>query len=165
MNDMFAIEPIGQIHSPHKNPKETPIQPVFASGIRGTVTVDDAYADGLLDLDGFSHVYLLYRFHRAEQVKLRVRPYLQDEERGVFATRAPFRPNHIGFSVVRLLSIEGTTLHVEDLDVLDGTPLLDIKPFIARFDLRDNVCSGWQEEVGDDMARRRGVRDYMGNGQ
>jgi tRNA-Thr(GGU) m(6)t(6)A37 methyltransferase TsaA len=157
---MYTIEPIGHIHSPHKNPKETPIQPVFAEGIRGTVTVNEAYADGLLDLEGFSHIYLVYRFDRADKVKLRVRPYLQDQNCGVFATRAPFRPNHIGFSVVRLLSIEGTTLHVEDVDVLDGTPLLDIKPFIARYDLRENVRSGWQDEVADETARERGVRDY-----
>ena len=90
-------------------------------------------------------------------------PYLQDTPRGVFATRAPCRPNKIGFSVVKLLSIEDNVLHVEDIDILNGTPILDIKPYVARFDLRDDVRSGWQEEVSDQVAGRRGLRGYTGN--
>lgn len=157
---MDAIQPIGRIATPHKHAEETPIQPVFAKGIRGTVTLEDQYVDGLSGLEGFSHIYLLYRFDRAAGVKLRVRPFLQDAVRGVFATRAPCRPNGIGLSIVRLLSVEGATLHIEDVDMLDGTPLLDIKPFVARFDLRENVRSGWQDDVDDDEAQARGVRNY-----
>ena len=158
--ETFSIKTIGRIHSPHKKANETPIQPVFAKGVAGTVVVEDEYAEGLQGLEGFSYIYLLYYFDKAQEVKLRVRPFLQDSVQGVFATRAPCRPNGIGFSLVRLQSIQGTTLYIEDVDVLDNTPLLDIKPFVARFDVRQNVRSGWQDEVDDELAQKRGVRDY-----
>ncbi len=159
----FTFQAIGVIHSPHTDPAKAPVQPVFATGIRGTVAVDPEYADGLRDLDGFSHIYLLYAFHRAQQTKLLVSPSLEDETHGVFATRAPCRPNKIGFSVVRLVSIDGCTLTVEDVDVLDGTPLLDIKPYVSRFDARDSVRSGWQDGVSDDVAAVRGRRGFQGD--
>ena len=162
MGQEFVFRAIGVIHSPHKEPSKTPIQPVFAAGIGGTVTVDPEYTDGLRDLEGFSHIYLLYPFHRAQQTKLLVRPFLQDEAHGVFATRAPCRPNKLGFSVVKLISIDDCTLLVEDLDILDGTPLLDIKPYIARFDSRESVRSGWQDSVADDEAAVRGQRGFGG---
>jgi tRNA-Thr(GGU) m(6)t(6)A37 methyltransferase TsaA len=158
--EQITLKPVGIIHTPHKRHDKAPIQPVFARGIKGTVTVDDEYADGLLDLDGFSHIYLVYFFDRVKAIKLRVCPYLQDRPHGVFATRAPCRPNPIGFSVVRLLSVDGATLHVEDVDMLDGSPLLDIKPYVARFDTRSDVRSGWQEDVDDDTAHRRGTREH-----
>ena len=157
---MIEMKPIGTIHTPHLIAEKTPIQPVFAETVRGQVCLDEEYAEGLLDLEHFSHVILIYHFDRARQENLRVKPFLQDEEHGVFATRAPNRPNRIGFSVVRLLSIEGTTLHVEDVDILDGTPLLDIKPYIARFDSREETRSGWQDKVSEPEALRLGRRGY-----
>jgi tRNA (adenine37-N6)-methyltransferase len=155
-----TLPPIGVIHSPHTREKETPIQPVYAEGIKGTVEVFPKYAEGLRDIEGFSHIYLLYHFHKAEPIRLIVKPYLEDVFHGVFATRTPHRPNPIGFSVVRLIKREGNILHVQDVDILDGTPLLDIKPYISRFDLRENVRNGWQEHIDEKLARLRGSRGH-----
>lgn len=135
--------PIGVIHSPFKETKGMPIQPAGAQGVAGTVEVIPEYSDGLKDLDGFSHVFLLYHFHLSQGYSLMVKPYLDDSLRGVFATRAPRRPNAIGISVVRLVRIEGCTLHIEDLDIADSTPLLDIKPFVPEFDSREVERTGW----------------------
>ncbi len=122
------------------------------------------FEDGLADLEGFSHLILLYHLHRTGGVKLRVTPFLEDVEHGVFATRAPCRPNPIGLSVVRLVRREGSVLHLADVDVLDGTPLLDVKPYVARFDRRDGVRSGWQDGVDEGTARSRGRRETGGPG-
>jgi tRNA-Thr(GGU) m(6)t(6)A37 methyltransferase TsaA len=148
------------IRSPHTTSQETPIQPVFAEGIPGRVELLDEYEAGLEGIEGFSHVYLIYHFDRAGEPRLSVVPYLSDTERGVFATRSPHRPNRLGMSLVRLVRREGRTLHVEDVDVLDGTPLIDIKPYVGRFDSREEVRSGWQDDVDDVTARRRGRREY-----
>jgi tRNA-Thr(GGU) m(6)t(6)A37 methyltransferase TsaA len=153
---------IGVIHSPHTRPEDTPIQPVFATGIPGRVEVYDDFAEGLRDIEGFSHIYLIYSFDRAGPPRLSVVPYLGDEERGVFATRSPHRPNRLGMSLVRLVRREGRVLHVEDVDVLDGTPLLDIKPYIGRYDCREDIRSGWQDDVDDATARARGRRGFRG---
>ena len=150
--------PIGVIHTPHTDPDATPIQPVFARGAEGRVEVDPAYAAGLRDIEGFSHLYLVYHFHRAGPPRLVVTPYLEDRPRGVFATRAPVRPNPLGLSLVRLVRREGNVLHVADVDMLDGSPLLDIKPYIARFDRRDDVRCGWQDAIDDATADARGSR-------
>jgi len=158
----FVVKPIGLIRTPHKIPSETPIQPVFSLGIRGSVLLDPEYADGLLDLDQFSHIILIYYFHRSEGARLILKPYLQDKKHGIFATRAPHRPNPIGFSVVKLIAVEKNILHIEDVDILDETPLLDIKPYVKRFDSQDNVRSGWQDQVHEDDAKIRGRRDYDG---
>jgi len=152
--------PIGIIHSPHTVPEKTPIQPVYAAACSGTVELDPAYAAGLDDLDGFSHIYLIYHLDRAGDARLKVKPFLQDVERGVFATRAPSRPNPIGMSVVRLLRREGAVLHVDGLDVLDGTPLLDIKPYATRFDCVRTDRDGWHAEVGEPEAQRLGKRGH-----
>jgi tRNA-Thr(GGU) m(6)t(6)A37 methyltransferase TsaA len=157
-NNEFIVRSIGVIHTPHTVPSQTPIQPVFAKGIRGTVEVFHEYVDGLMDLEAFSHVCLLYYFDRSTDTNLKVKPYLEDKKHGIFATRAPQRPNKLGISVVRLLSIERNILSIEDCDILDGTPLLDIKPYIERFDARSNVRSGWQENIPDDVADLRGRR-------
>jgi tRNA-Thr(GGU) m(6)t(6)A37 methyltransferase TsaA len=138
--------------------KKTPIQPVYAKGIQGTVEIFPEYAEGLRDINGFSHIYLIYYFHRAKPSRMIAKPYLEDAFHGVFATRTPHRPNPIGFSVVHLLACKENSLHIEDVDILDGTPLLDIKPFISRFDLRENVKDGWQEHIDDDLAYLRGSR-------
>jgi len=153
-----TFTPIGVIHSPHTDPSRTPIQPAFATSVRGTVEVFPEYADGLTDVEGFSHLHLLYWLHRSGPAALRVVPFLDDVARGVFATRAPNRPNPIGLSVVRLVERRGAVLVVEDLDILDGTPLLDIKPYITRFDQREPTREGWQDAVDDDVAARRGAR-------
>lgn len=156
----IRCKPIGVIHSEHMIPEETPIQPVYAKGCKGRVEVFPEYAEGLKDLDGFSHLYLLYHFHACGAVKLTVKPFLQDIDRGIFSTRAPFRPNPIGLSVVELLGVEGHILHIEGVDILDGTPLLDIKPYTEKFDLRAVTKSGWQDDVDESTAKRRGKRGY-----
>ena len=157
----FVFHTIGVVQSPHTDPSKTPIQPVFAQQAKGTVILDPCYSDGLVDLEGFSHIYLFYVFHKTKETKLIVRPFLEETTHGVFATRAPFRPNKLGFSVVKLISIENNILNVEDIDVLDGTPVIDIKPYIGRFDTRDDVRSGWQEGIADDTAALRGRRGFQ----
>jgi tRNA-Thr(GGU) m(6)t(6)A37 methyltransferase TsaA len=146
----LAFAPIGIIHSPYAEPAGVPIQGVFADGAEGTVEVFPEFAAGLADLDGFSHIILLYGLHLSNGYTLTCKPFLDIQERGVFATRAPRRPNPIGLSVVRLLGIEGCVLRVADIDIVDGTPLLDIKPYISEFDVRSNVKAGWY-----DTARNR----------
>ena len=139
----IRYRPIGVIHSPFKETKGMPIQPAGARGVAGTVEVIPECGDGLKDLDGFSHIFLLYHFHLSQGYSLMVKPYLDDSMRGVFATRAPRRPNAIGISVVRLVGIEGCTLHIEDVDIADSTPLLDIKPYVPEFDSAEVERTGW----------------------
>ena len=145
---IISYQPIGTIHSPFEGIEKVPIQPAAAIGIRGTVKVFSEFAAGLQDVQGFSHIILLYHFHRVTQARLTVVPFLDDRPRGVFATRAPSRPNPIGLSIVRLLGIEGNLLHVENLDIVDGTPLLDIKPYVPAFDHNDVERTGWLESTG-----------------
>ncbi len=138
----FKAQPIGIIHSPYTDPKEVPIQGRF-SGARGEIEVFPEYEEGLKDVDGFSHLIILYWFHRAEGCSLLVKPFLDDTPRGLFATRYPARPNPIGLSVVRLLERRGNILQIAEVDVLDGTPLLDIKPYVSQFDQRESATIGW----------------------
>lgn len=154
----LTLSPIGVIRSPHRDPGTTPIQPACAEGCRGEVEVFAAYAAGLDDVDGFSHVHLLYWLHLSGPPALKVTPFLDDASRGVFATRAPNRPNPLGLSVVRVVERRGRVLVVEDLDVLDGTPLLDIKPYIERFDVRVGTRGGWSDTVDGETFRLRGAR-------
>jgi tRNA-Thr(GGU) m(6)t(6)A37 methyltransferase TsaA len=142
----ISYQPIGVIHTPFTDPKGMPIQPPGAAGVKGTVEVFEAFRPALKDLDGFSHVILLYHFHRARPFQPHVVPFLDSQPRGLFATRAPNRPNPIGLSVVRLLEIKGSTLHVEDIDILDGTPLLDIKPYVPGFDPQTDIKTGWLDQ-------------------
>ena len=135
--------PIGIIRSPFKEIKGMPIQAKGAEGISGRVEVAEEYEVGLKDLEGFSHIMLIYHFHLSEGYALEVKPFLDDQKRGVFSTRAPRRPNSIGISIVRLVKVEGHVLHVEDVDIVDGTPLLDIKPYIPEFDERKVERTGW----------------------
>jgi tRNA-Thr(GGU) m(6)t(6)A37 methyltransferase TsaA len=137
--------PIGVVHSPFTSTEGMPIQPSRAKGIRGTVEVFPQFAAGLDDLAGFSHVVLLYHFHESKHYTLKLVPFLDTEPRGVFATRAPARPNPIGLSVVHLLEVRESTLFVENLDLLDGTPLLDIKPYVREFDEATEARFGWLE--------------------
>lgn len=156
-----TYRPIGAIRSEHSNPLDTPIQPVYAEGCVGQVEVFPEFADGLRDIDSFSHVYLLYHLHQAEPAKLIVRPYLEDVDRGVFATRAPCRPNAIGLSIVRLLRREANVLFVEGVDVLNETPLLDIKPYTAKFDKVETTSNRWQDGISEETAFRKGKRGYI----
>ena len=136
---------IGVLHTPFEEPAGMPIQPTGAAGVRGRAEIYPEFAEGLQDLEGFSHLILLYHFDRADTVRLQVTPFLDSESHGVFATRAPTRPNPIGLSVVRLLQREGRVLHLERVDMLDGTPLLDVKPYIPEFDTGGDVRLGWLE--------------------
>jgi len=158
MSKAITYRPVGVIRSEHTKPEKTPIQPVYSEGCQGRAEVFPEFAAGLRDLEGFSHIYLIYHLHEAGEPRLVVKPFLQDVERGVFATRAPCRPNPIGLSVVRLVCREGNILHLDGVDVLDGTPLLDIKPYTAKFDRIEGTRNGWQDEVDGQTARRRGRR-------
>lgn len=141
--DTIVFRPIGLIVTPFQEPQGTPIQPGAAAGVAGHIQIFLEYQQGLQDLEGFSHIWLLYHFHLGKSFTPLVKPFLDDEVRGVFATRAPSRPNPIGLSLVRLVGIAGDTLHIEDVDVLNGTPLLDIKPFVPEFDYRAEARIGW----------------------
>ena len=158
MADEFLYRSIGLIHSEHKDPARGPVQACYAKGCMGTVEVFPEFTEGLRDLEGYSHIYLLYHCHRAQQSPLLVKPFLQDIEHGIFSTRAPGRPNPIGMSLVRLLSREGNLLHIANIDTLDGTPLLDIKPYSRRIDCVIGTRDGWQDEVDDTTAAIRGRR-------
>lgn len=139
----FSFTPIGTIRSPFTDLAGMPIQPAGAKGIRGTVLIHDKFAAGLRDLDGFSRLILIYALHKANGYALDVVPFLDTVPHGVFATRAPKRPNAIGLSVVRLVSVNGNELTIEDVDILDGTPLLDIKPYVPAFDCFPDGKAGW----------------------
>jgi tRNA-Thr(GGU) m(6)t(6)A37 methyltransferase TsaA len=152
---MHPIQPIGKIFSPFKQIEDMPIQPRGAAGTKGLVQVDEGFQTGLKDLDGFSHIYLVYSFHKATRTELTVVPFMDTRPRGVYATRSPLRPNHIGISIVRLEKIEGNLLHVLDIDVLDGTPLLDIKPYMEKFDGVTDSRSGWMQASETEVAEKR----------
>jgi tRNA-Thr(GGU) m(6)t(6)A37 methyltransferase TsaA len=146
---------IGIIHSPFTEPEGMPIQPAGAKGVKGTVEVFEAFQGGLKDLNGFSHIILLYHFHRSRGFSLHVVPFMDSKPRGLFATRAPKRPNPIGLSVVRLEKIEDGVLHIRNVDILDGTPLLDIKPYVPRFDVAKEARTGWLQKAGKTLSSRR----------
>ena len=145
MNEI-TYKPIGVIHSPFREPKGTPIQPSAAKGISGTVEVFPEYAEGLKDVEGFSYIILIYHFHLSRKQSLTVKPFMDNEERGVFAMRGPSRPNPIGISIVRLVRVEENIIHVQDVDIVDWTPLLDIKPYVPEFDIREVEKTGWLEK-------------------
>jgi tRNA-Thr(GGU) m(6)t(6)A37 methyltransferase TsaA len=139
----ICYQPIGVIHSPFREPKGTPIQPAAAKGIEGRVELFPEYEPGLRDLEGFSHIILLYHFHLAKPGPLQRKPFMDPQNRGVFAMRGPSRPNRIGLSIVQLLKVNKQHLAIQDVDVIDGTPLLDIKPYVPAFDARSATRIGW----------------------
>ena len=153
MKAKIEYQPIGVIRTPFKKREGMPIQPSGADGVQGMVDVFDEYNDGLSDLEGFSHIILLYHFHQSKGSPLRVTPFMDSQPRGVFSTRAPKRPNPIGISVVKLMKVEESILHVENVDMIDGTPLLDIKPNVPEFDHYAVNRIGWLERT------RNGIRD------
>ena len=159
-----AIAPIGLIHTPFRHADGTPIQGIAGKRAEGVVEVLPDLIEGLRDLEGFDRLWLIYQFDRASEARLVVRPYLDTTERGVFATRSPVRPNHIGISVVRLLHMEQNRLYVADVDMLDGTPLLDIKPYVPTFDSFVQSRVGWLDsksasEVVADGRFEAGIAD------
>ena len=137
---------IGIIHSPYKQVKDMPIQGKFKPDVKAWVELKEKYRVGLKDLDGFSHAIIIYHFHKSQKEEVIGKPFLEDKEHGIFAIRNPHRPNHIGLSVVKIEKIEDNKLHFSEVDVLDGTPVLDIKPYVKQFDVRDNTVSGWLDK-------------------
>lgn len=152
----IRYKPIGIIHTPFKSGKGTPIQPGAGKNYQGKIELFPEYKKGLKDLDGFSHIILLYHMHKAGQYDLLSKPFMDKIKRGIFAIRAPARPNSIGLSVVRLRKIEDNILYIQDLDILDGSPLLDIKPWVDVFDRRENIKKGWLE---NNVAKLHKTRD------
>ncbi|WP_455392764.1 tRNA (N6-threonylcarbamoyladenosine(37)-N6)-methyltransferase TrmO [[Eubacterium] cellulosolvens] len=142
----IKYKPIGVIHTPFKDPEDVPIQPLGGEGVKGTIELETEYISCLKDLDGFSHIFLIYHFHLAKGYKHHVKPFMDEKLHGVFATRAPRRPNPIGLSVVRLIKIERGKLYIKDLDIVDGTPILDIKPYVPQVDTREAASIGWLEK-------------------
>jgi tRNA (adenine37-N6)-methyltransferase len=151
----FIFKSIGVIHSPFAEPQGTPIQPGAGRDVAGTVDLLPELAEGLKDLEGFSRLILLYHFHLSRGFSLQVKPFLDDQPRGLFATRAPARPNAIGLSVVRLDGIDGARLFIRDVDVVDGTPLLDIKPYVPQFDSFPEEKIGWLAKNIDKLVATR----------
>ena len=156
------FEPIGVVRSPFQAPAGMPIQPPAARGVQGRVVLRQELEAGLADIEGFSHLLLIYHLHRAPAGQLAVVPFLDQATRGIFATRAPARPNPIGLSLVRLVRREAGILHVEDVDVLDGTPLLDIKPYVPAFDAASEVRIGWFEGRMDALSGARADGRFSG---
>jgi tRNA-Thr(GGU) m(6)t(6)A37 methyltransferase TsaA len=156
----IEFQPIGIIHTPFKELEGVPIQPAYAAGVKGTVEVFEEYRAGLKDLDGFSHIILLYYFHLSKGFSLEVVPFMDTESRGLFATRAPRRRNQIGLSVVQLDKIEGGVLHVQNVDIIDGTPLLDIKPYVPEFDAEVKVRTGWLERAKKKVWSRKSDKRF-----
>jgi len=160
----FSYTPIGTIHSPFTEPTGMPIQPAGAAGIRGTILIDDRFREGLRDLSGFSRIILIYAFHRSQGYELEVIPFLDTVPHGIFATRAPRRPNAIGLSVVQLISVNGCELVIEGVDVVDGTPLLDIKPYVPEFDCHPEEKSGWFAGCRERVTGMRADDRFCGKG-
>ena len=146
MRNNINMKPIGIIRTPYKEPKGIPIQGKFEKGVTGKVELFPEYKQGLKDIEGFSHIILIYHFDRSKDEKLVSKPFLEDEPHGIFAIRSPHRPNHIGFSIVKLEKVEDNTVTFSEVDMLDGTPLLDIKPYVSHFDSREDVKNGWLEK-------------------
>ena len=149
MPEQIVYQPIGVIHTPYTEKENTPIQGCFAPNSRGNVEVYPEYSDGLKDVEGFSHLILIYHFHKSEGCQLITKPFLDKEKKGIFSIRYFTRPNPIGISIVRLLKINGCILEVGEVDMLDETPLLDIKPYVPQFDIKENVKNGWYNNASE----------------
>lgn len=152
MSAKLEMLPIGVIHTPYRGDVDLPIQGRFKPEVDGWLELEQEYVPGLLDLDGFTFAILLYHFHNSDKADLTARPYLEDEAHGIFAIRSPHRPNHIGLSVVRIKSMQANILHFTNVDMLDGSPLLDIKPYVSHFDSFPEAKSGWIDKHFDNGA-------------
>ena len=160
----FELKQIGTIRSPFCDLVNMPVQPKGARDVCATLEIDAAYREGLKDLDGFSHLYLIYHFHKVKEPKLSVIPFndMTHTPRGVFSTRTPMHPNGIGLSVVELVKVEGTVVTIKGVDILDGTPLLDIKPYIENFDKAEGeVKSGWMKATLDEVSNIRSDERFI----
>ena len=159
----IEFKSIGIIHSQFKNLEGMPIQPIGARGIKGEIHLNYEYKEGLEDLEGFSHIILIYYLHLSKGHLLKVKPFLDTEKRGIFATRAPKRPNPIGISVVRLEKIEGSKIYVSDIDVIDGTPLLDLKPYVPHFDKHDDdeIRIGWFKDKHHNAKDKKSDKRFL----
>ena len=144
--NQIIVHPIGIIHSPYKEIKDIPIQGIFKSKVEAWIELENKYTNGLKDLDQFSHAIIIYYFHKSQREEIEGKPFLEQNKHGIFAIRSPHRPNHIGLSIVRIKSIKGNKMYFAEVDVLDETPLLDIKPYVKYFDSRNNVVSGWLDK-------------------
>ena len=144
--EQIIMHPIGKICSPYKESTDIPIQGTFKSDVEAWIELKDKYAGGLKDLDEFSHAIILYYFHKSQREEIEGRPFLEQDKHGIFAIRSPHRPNHLGLSIVKIKKIEANKMYFTEVDVLDGTPVLDIKPYVKYFDSRDNVKSGWLDK-------------------
>ena len=158
----ISVISIGIIQTPFKDINGMPIQPSGAQDVPGQLVLDPQYEEGLCDLDGFSHLILLYHFHLSKGYSLKAKPFLDTVERGLFSTRAPRRPNPIGLSIVRLNRIDGRILHILDVDMLDGTPLLDIKPYVPTFDIRSDARAGWLEQSQEKSTSLKSDQRFKG---
>lgn len=155
MNEI-KLKPIGTIYTPFKEPVGVPIQSIAGKGIEGRIEVYPEYEEGLADTEGFSHLILLFHLHKSWKKDLKVIPFMDEEYRGVFSTRSPNRPNPIGLSIVELVKREGNILYIRDLDIIDGTPLLDIKPYIPQSDIRETDKIGWLKSR---ISKRNDIKD------
>ena len=144
--EQIILRPIGIIHSPYKESKGIPIQGTFDDEVEAWLELKGEYVNGLKNLDGFSHAIIIYYFHKSHREEIDGRPFLEQNKHGIFAIRSPHRPNHIGFSIIKIKSIKTNKAYFTEVDMLDGTPLLDIKPYVKYFDNRDNAISGWLEK-------------------
>ena len=144
--EQIEMAPIGIIHSPYKENTDIPIQGIFKSEAEAWIELERKYTDGLKDLDEFSHAIILYYFHKSQREETQGRPFLESNKHGIFAIRSPHRPNHIGLSIVKIKKIEANRMYFTEVDVLDQTPVLDIKPYVKYFDSRDNVRCGWLDK-------------------
>lgn len=160
----LTITPIGVIRTPFKALSGMPIQPSGALDVQGTIVLDKAYEQGLEDIQGFSHIILLYHFHKSKDFELVVTPFLDTKKRGLFSTRAPRRPNPIGLSIVRVVKREGNVLTIKDIDVLDETPLIDIKPYVPQFDKKSNTRAGWLEKAQQKAETMSSDNRFVENG-
>ena len=142
----ITMSPIGIINSPYEQVRDMPIQGKFKPGVNAWIELKEKYSVGLKDLNGFSHAIIIYYFHKSKKIEIEGKPFLENDRHGIFAIRSPHRPNHIGLSVVKIEKIKDNKLHFSEVDVLDGTPVLDIKPYVRHFDVRDNVVSGWLDK-------------------
>jgi tRNA-Thr(GGU) m(6)t(6)A37 methyltransferase TsaA len=144
--EQITMHPIGIICSPYKENADIPIQGTFKSEVEARIELEQKYTDGLKDLDKFSHAIILYYFHKSQREETQGRPFLESNKHGIFAIRSPHRPNHIGLSIVKIKKIEANRMYFTEVDVLDQTPVLDIKPYVKYFDSRDNVRCGWLDK-------------------
>jgi tRNA (adenine37-N6)-methyltransferase len=149
MNPEIIYQPIGLIQTPFDTVSGMPIQPFGANSAEGIIELNPELVPGLFDLEGFSHLILIYHFHLIKGYKLYAVPFMDDQPHGIFATRAPIRPNPIGMSIVKLKKIENNLIYIEGVDMINGTPLLDIKPFFTNYDNRPHAKAGWLEGKGD----------------